>query len=184
MKSTNPYIARFLAVSALALALPLSALAAVAEGQAPQFERADCCMDAWGGPQHRHHRGEHEFGRHGALPSLMMLRGLDLTEAQRGQIKEILQAQRPELGEKMRAVRDTRVALQKLTLSDSYTEKRASAMAATLAQQEGDLVRLMAEQGNKVYQLLTPEQRSQVQERLTAREARLRQVPPAPPARS
>lgn len=182
MKSTNIHLSRFLAVSALALAAPLSALAA-ASADSPQVPgRPDCYMGDWGG--HGHHRGHRDMGRdfgHGA-PGMFMLRGLNLTDAQRTQLQKMMEEQRVALGDKMRAVQDTRTALHKLALSGDYTEQRASAMAATLAQQESDVARLMAEQGNKVYQLLTPEQRTQLQQRLADRATDGRRMPPPPPA--
>ena len=197
----NVNVSRFLAVSALALAVPFSALAASSDAKpqepaCPMMQGGD-----WGGSHHGYRgpddRGDRDHGRDhgsndardmgrgamGGMPGLPMMRGLNLSEAQRTQLQGMMEVQRKAVTEKMQAVHDARIALARLSFSDAYNTKKAGELAATLTQKESELAKLMAEQGNKVYQLLTPEQRTQVQTHMADREKRGdRWAAPAAPA--
>lgn len=183
-RATQPvsrHVARFLALSAVALSVPMTVLAAATDGATPDQSRPAASMDDWGGPHHHGHHDRHG-GREGfGGPGMMMLHGLDLTEAQRTQVKTLMDAQRQAFADKAKAMHDARVELAKLAMSDAYNARKAGDLATSLAQKESDLAKLMAEQGNKVYQILTPEQRTKLQQRLDRfAEHRPFMAPPAP----
>ncbi|GAB2892450.1 hypothetical protein GCM10027046_21650 [Uliginosibacterium flavum] len=162
MTQTHSTIRRFLTVSALALAVPLSALAqtppaasAPAAGAAPMQH---------GQHGHRGHHGRADSGMRGG--HMFMLRGLDLSAAQQEQVKTLFEAQRPAFEEKSKAVREARNALHLLVSSGKYTPERANELTKDIAQKESVSLLFMAEQGNKLMQILTPEQRTKLQARM------------------
>ncbi|MBS1208813.1 MAG: motif family protein [Proteobacteria bacterium] len=165
MNSFNPTIRRFLTVSAMALALPLSALAQETASSAPAAKAGDVRRPLMAHGNHGIHHGS-AGAAHGAM---FALRGLDLSPAQREQVKALFDAQRPAFQEKSKAVHEARVALHQLSLSDKYTPERAAELAQDVAQKDSAQLLFMAEQGNKLAKILTPEQRSKMLERLQAR---------------
>lgn len=165
MTELNSTIRRFLTVSAVALALPMSAWAQQAAGSAP----AAPAQDARAPMQQRQH-GHH--GHHGRMDGgmrgdhLFMLRGLDLSSAQKDQAKALFDAQRQAMQDKRQAVREARDALHQLVVSGKYSPERAAELAKDIAQKETAQMLFMAEQGNKLVQILTPEQRTRLQTRM------------------
>ena len=121
---------RFLAVSAVALALPLSALAA-------------------GHNMDRDGRGDHDRGGFSMHHEQGMpgLRGIDLTAAQVTQL---------------RAMRDEQK--KAFVMSDAYTPAAAAEIIAKIGTAQTEMAKLHAEQANKLYKLLTPEQRTKMQQ--------------------
>ena len=102
----NPYIAALLAAGSLAVAIP-----------AVQAHPSD-------GPRAERMRGG-EGGR--------FLRGLDLTEAQREQVKTIFEEQAPAMRSRMEAARTAQQELRALALSPSFDSGRARDLADTAA---------------------------------------------------
>lgn len=159
MNRVSPAILRFLATSAIALAVPLTALAQTASAPASS-------------PEHRGHPGE---------PVVMhMLRGLDLTESQRSQIKALADSQREAMRSSMQKVRDLRRSLHEQAFSDKYDAAAASAKADQLARAEADLARLTTENMQKIYALLTPAQQTKLKERLSRHEEHEQRRPGGP----
>lgn len=148
MNRISPAIFRFLATSAIALAVPLTALAQTASAPAA--------------PEHQ--------GRNGEPMVMHMLRGLDLSETQRGQIKALADSQREQVRAGMQNVREQRRALHALAFADKYDAAAASAKADQLARAEADLARLTTENMQKIYALLTPEQQAKLKERIARHE--------------
>lgn len=163
MTELNSTIRRFLTVSAVALALPMSAWAQQAAGSAPSAPAQDAPAQQ---RQHGHH------GHHGRMDGgmrgdhLFMLRGLDLSSAQKDQAKALFEAQRQAMQDKRQAVREARDALHQLVVSGKYSPERAAELAKDIAQKETAQMLFMAEQGNKLMQILTPEQRTRLQTRM------------------
>src|ERR671931_2737224 len=93
------HIASFLLASSIAL------------GLAPAAQ-------AQGAPMHG------PMGMHRGGP-MMMLRGLDLTEAQRDQIFQIFHQQAPAFHEQMKLVRQAQQDLRQLAAADRFDEGRA-----------------------------------------------------------
>ena len=142
-------IRRFLAISSIALALPMAAIAD------PGFGGP---IDHGAGMMHRH-------GLHHAEPGLMpMLRHLDLSEAQQDKVFAIMHAQAPQMREHGKALHKARTELRDLALSDKFDDARARALADTAARAQSEMALLRARTVQQIFALLTPEQRKQALE--------------------
>ncbi|ANI83373.1 ATP-independent periplasmic protein-refolding chaperone Spy [Kosakonia oryzae] len=156
-KLTALFVASTLAFGAAGLAHADDTTAAPADGK----------------PMMMHHKGKG--------PHDMMFRGLNLTDAQKQQIREIMKSQRDEMKrprvEEMRAMHD-------IITSDSFDKAKAEAQIAKMEEQhKAGMLRHMETQ-NKIYNILTPEQKKQFnanfEKRLTERPAPEGKMPPAP----
>lgn len=145
MSRINPLILRFLAASAIALAVPVTAMA-----MQPSHER----------PPVRPHA------------AMRMLQGLDLSDSQKAQIKALLDAQREQSRKDMQQMRQERRALHTIALSDHYDASAVAAEADKLAHAEADMAQQMTETMHKIYALLTPEQQARLKERTAHRQPR------------
>lgn len=145
---TQINITRFLAVSALALgvsmASPLTALAVGHDQCGRGHDRAGMEM---------HHR----YG----MPDL---RGIDLSAAQVAQLTSLRDDQKKQAREKFQTLRDQHEALHNLVMSDAYTPAAAAEIIARITAVQSEMAKLHAEQANKLYQLLTPEQRTKLKQ--------------------
>ena len=130
---------RFLVAAAISLVLPLAALGV---GQ-----RGDRC-------------GIGPATESGKMPPY--LRQLDLSEAQRDRVFEIMHGQAPALREKVKAARNAEESLRQLVLSTEYTEPKARALSDSAARATADLSLARAKAERLIYELLTAEQRSQL----------------------
>ncbi|CAI2522634.1 Spheroplast protein Y precursor [Serratia ficaria] len=108
-----------------------------------------------------HHKGE---GKGGPFA------GLNLTEQQRQQMRDIMKESHQKRGPGMK---EDRQALHNLVASDSFDEAKAKTQidAISKAQSERMLERAKAE--NKMYNLLTPEQKKQYNENYQKREQKM-----------
>jgi len=112
----------------------------------------------------------------GMLP--MLARELNLTDAQKAQIKTIADSHRDEwkaLGDRARTAHE---ALQQAVTADTVDEGLIRQRSAEVAAVEADMAVARARAHAEVFQLLTPEQKtqaktlqSQVQERMKERRA-------------
>lgn len=87
-----------------------------------------------------------------------MLRGLDLTDAQREQVKAIMESHRDEqkaIGDRMQAARK---ALHDAIGADAFDEAAVRAKAAEIGAVEADAAVLQARIKSEVFAILTPEQ--------------------------
>lgn len=134
---------RILAVGALALALPLSAMA---------FGHGGHGM---------HHRAAAEHCQVAGLPGL---RGIDLSAEQVSQLATLRDEQRKGFAENAQDLREQRDALRKLAVSDAYTPAAAAEIGERIAAAEKEMAKLHAERTHRVYALLTPEQRTRLQQ--------------------
>ncbi len=136
--------------------------------------------------QHRHGHGMHsEHGRpghdgrsshrghHGGdgmmMPGAGMLRGLNLSEAQRDRVFSILHAQAPQLRTQMREARQARQALQQLALAGELDETKLQEAAQRASRAGADLAVLRTRTQNALYKELTAEQQSQLKARMERR---------------
>lgn len=101
--------------------------------------------------------GEHRGG-------MGFLRGLDLTPEQRDQVFRIFHDQAPALRERAQAARDTREELRKLALGPSFDSAKARQLADAAAKAQADVAVMRAEGMSKVVALLTPEQRTKLEQ--------------------
>lgn len=144
---TNISISRFIAISALALALPMTAFA-VGAGN----DRGAC-----GKPE----RPGIEMHQRQGMPDL---RGIDLSAAQVSQLSTLRDEQRKLFSEKGLALREQHDALHKLVMSEAYTPAAAAEIIARIGAAQSEMAKFHAEQGNKLYKILTPEQRTRMQQ--------------------
>ena len=100
---------------------------------------------------------------HGGAP-MMMLRGLNLSDAQRDQVFNIFHQQAPAFHEQMKQVRSARQALMQLAAADSFDDARARQAADAEAKALSGLALLRAQTVHRVREILTPEQRSRLDE--------------------
>lgn len=120
------------------------------------------------------HKGK--FGPHHD----MMFKNLNLTDAQKQQIRDIMKAQR----EKMkRPPLEKRRAMHDIIASDTFDKAKAEAQITKMeAQRKANMLAHMETQ-NKIYNVLTPEQKKQYnanfEKRLTERPAQEGKMPAA-----
>jgi len=150
MKAFSPVLGACLLASSLALGVPTTA-------SADDMQRVSSASDWRGGETHGGAR--HRGGRHGG--AMRMLRGLDLTEAQRDQIFEIRHAQKPVLRTHMKAVHAARKDLRELAMAPTYDAAKAQASADALAKAMAQMALMRVDSARKVLAVLTPEQRKQ-----------------------
>ncbi|EOC1304597.1 ATP-independent periplasmic protein-refolding chaperone Spy [Cronobacter dublinensis] len=138
------------------LALGAANLAHAADAPAP---------DANGKPMmsHKGPRGPHHD---------MMFQGLNLTDAQKQQIRDIRKAQRDKFE---RPSQEERRAMHELIASDSFDKAKAEAQIDKMEAQHKARMLAHMETQNKIYNVLTPEQKKQFnanfEKRLTERPA-------------
>ncbi len=154
MNKTSPLnLKRIAAVAAVALALPLAAVAAPGE-RGPQ--RGGCgAMGAHAGFAHPGMGGDGLQRK---------LHRLNLSEAQRDRIFDIMHAQAPILRNNMKALHKAQGDLRALTAAADYSEAKAKELADAAAAATGEMALNRAKAERQVYDVLTPEQRQQLAE--------------------
>ncbi|KNC09161.1 periplasmic protein [Klebsiella sp. RIT-PI-d] len=100
-------------------------------------------------PQHKGPMGPHHD---------MMFKDLNLTDAQKQQVRDIMKAQRSEM--KRPPVEELR-ANHALIASDSFDKAKAEAQIDKMAAQHKSQILARMEAQNKIYNILTPEQKKQ-----------------------
>ncbi|HED9194123.1 TPA: ATP-independent periplasmic protein-refolding chaperone [Salmonella enterica subsp. enterica serovar Enteritidis] len=120
------------------------------------------------------HKGK--FGPHHD----MMFKNLNLTDAQKQQIRDIIKAQREQM---KRPLLEERRAMYDIIASDTFDKAKAEAQITKMeAQRKANMLAHMETQ-NKIYNVLTPEQKKQYnanfEKRLTERPAQEGKMPAA-----
>jgi protein CpxP len=136
----NPYVAALLVATSAALTLPAYA------------QRGP-------GPDGRH--GMHQGGHGGGA---RMLRNLDLSEAQRDQIFKIRHEQAPAARERMKAARAAQSALRQAARDPNADSARIRQLADAVGRTHADAAVARVETQRKVLAVLTPEQRSKLEQ--------------------
>ena len=120
-----------------------------------------------------HHKGMHG-GQHE-----MMFKGLNLTDAQKQQIRDIMKGQRENM---KRPSLDERRAMHELIASDTFDKAKAEAQIDKMEAQHKAMALSRMETQNKIYNILTPEQKKQFnanfEKHLTDRKAPEGKMPP------
>jgi len=118
--------------------------------------------DGTHGPQHAamHGGGHHGGGADGEMRR--GLRALNLTEAQRDQIFKIHHDQAPAFRDQMKKLRASREELQKLARADKLDQTAVRRAADAQGKALSDLAVMRVQTASQVRQLLTPEQRSRL----------------------
>ena len=143
--TSNLTIFRFLAISTLALALPMTALA--------KGNDSDRCA--------AHNRQNVEIHHGHGMPEL---RGIDLTAAQVAKLTELRDAQRKTFADNAALLHEQHDALNKFVMSEAYTPEAAREIIAKIGAVQSEMARLHAEQSHKLYEILTAEQRTRLQQ--------------------
>lgn len=119
-----------------------------------------------------HHKGK--FGPH----QDMMFKDLNLTDAQKQQIREIMKGQRDQM---KRPPLEERRAMHDIIASDTFDKVKAEAQIAKMEEQRKANMLAHMETQNKIYNILTPEQKKQFnanfEKRLTERPAAKGKMP-------
>ncbi|EDP9845569.1 ATP-independent periplasmic protein-refolding chaperone [Salmonella enterica subsp. enterica serovar Arechavaleta] len=120
------------------------------------------------------HKGK--FGPHHD----MMFKNLNLTDAQKQQIRDIMKAQREQM---KRPLLEERRAMHDIIASDTFDKAKAEAQITKMeAQRKANMLAHMETQ-NKIYNVLTPKQKKQYnanfEKRLTERPAQEGKMPAA-----
>lgn len=95
----------------------------------------------------------------------MELRGLDLTDAQKAQVKQIMTAEKPTMKPLMQQEMQNHQQMTALVRGGSFEEAKAQPIAAQEAQIHSQLAVERAKIDAQIYQLLTPEQKTKLAER-------------------
>lgn len=161
MKKRTKIIGAFLAASSVALAIPYAA-----QARGGDYGFGGGCE----GRGHQMHGARHMFGGHGGGHG--MLRGLDLTEAQKDKIFELRHKLEPEMREQMKVVRAAGVALREMMSQGEYDAARVKTLTEERAAAMSQMAQMKFASQNEVYQLLTDEQRAELKKRKEARQER------------
>ncbi|WP_196300352.1 ATP-independent periplasmic protein-refolding chaperone Spy [Pluralibacter gergoviae] len=110
----------------------------------------------------------------------MMFKGLNLTDAQKQQVRDIRKEQR---GKMQRPSADDARAMHSLIASDTFDKAKAEAMVDKMEAKHKEMALSRMETQNKIYNILTPEQKKQFnanfEKRLTERPAHQGKMTPS-----
>jgi protein CpxP len=100
---------------------------------------------------------------------------LDLTDAQQQQVKEILAKDKPALQPLMQQMQQNRQQMRQVIESATFDETRARALAAQQSQTMTELTVQKAHMFSDLYQVLTPDQKTKLDQFLDRHEQRFAQ---------
>ncbi|WON77157.1 ATP-independent periplasmic protein-refolding chaperone Spy [Serratia sp. UGAL515B_01] len=110
-----------------------------------------------------HHKGQDKEG---------LFSGLNLTEQQRQQMRDIMKESRKNRGAE---VRDEHRALHSMVASDNFDEAKAKVQIEVIGKAQSERMLERAKTENKMYNLLTPEQKKQYNENYLKREQKMKE---------
>ena len=132
-------IQKMIAVTAMAMALPMSVYAS-------HHDEGDSKPHS----EMRHHH------KHGGMG---MLKQLDLTEAQQAQVKQIMEKQKADMKTAMRDRRAHREEMKSIVEQDTFDAAKAERLIAQQQHEERATKLAMLRTQHEIYKILTPEQR-------------------------
>ena len=137
-------------------------------------------MSAWSQGDGGHGMGGHAMGGrgHGMMMGRMgdhMLDGLNATDAQRTQIKQIMQAARDDLKTQREAGRALRERGMQIFAAPSVDAAQAESVRQQMVAQHDASSRRMLQAMLDASRVLTPEQRAKLAERMKERSARMQE---------
>ena len=100
----------------------------------------------------------HHKGKPGPHHDMMMFKDLNLTDAQKQQIRDIMKSQRENM---KRPSLEERRAMHDLIASDTFDKAKAEAQIDKMEAQHKAMALSRLETQNKIYNILTPEQKKQ-----------------------
>lgn len=124
------------------------------------FAAGTVATHAQGGPRGGFGRGGHDFG----LMREIGIGRLDLTDAQRQQVRTILQGQRDTQGQIRQRMRAAHKALNDAVSAPAFDEAAVRARSAELAAVQADAAVVRARIRSEVWAILTPEQQQKATE--------------------
>jgi periplasmic protein CpxP/Spy len=113
--------------------------------------------------------------RGGDLLGPMMMDMLDLTDAQQAQIKQIYETGKTSMKPLWSQERESHLAMIKLITSGTFDPAKAQAIASQESQVRAQLEVEHAQLAAQAYQVLTPDQKTKLNEFLAKREQRAQQ---------
>ncbi len=120
---------------------------------------------------HRAHmHGDGMFGE-----PMMGFHHLNLTDQQRAQMKDIMAKEKPTLSPLMQQVRQTQHQLRQLEMSQTFDEGKVRELASQQAQTMIELTVQRARVHSELFQLLTPEQKTKMNEMMQRQQERFSQ---------
>jgi protein CpxP len=105
-------------------------------------------------------QGMRRWGHRRGMIMRHIARQLNLTDAQKAQIKQIWQAEKPAIQPLMQQLADNRKQLVLAATSGQFDEAKVQSLASQQSQVLAQLTVERVKIANKVYNLLTPEQRT------------------------
>jgi protein CpxP len=173
-----------LVASLFALTLPMGGQAETSSVSGPLAQASDSRGHHEGRRAHAHDthkdmRGQggmmrmsHHAGKAGTMSPRAWLRGLDLSEAQRDKVFAIMHAEAPKMREQAKLIRAARTELNGHATAAVLDPAQLKAASDKLARAMADMSASRVGTRNQIFQLLTPEQRQQVQARLAKAQGR------------
>ncbi|MGA8313938.1 MAG: Spy/CpxP family protein refolding chaperone [Terriglobales bacterium] len=100
-------------------------------------------------------------------------RKLDLTDAQRAQVKDILTKEKPTIQPMILQMAQGHQQLQQLVMTGSFDEAKVRALAAQQTQTMTELTVQRARIASELYQVLTPDQKTKLSDMVTQHQQHL-----------
>jgi Spy/CpxP family protein refolding chaperone len=120
-------------------------------------------------------QGRHgRFAHHDGWMLRHMTKELNLTDAQQGQIKTILQAEKTKIQPLMKQLHDSRLA-ENSNVTGNFDEAQARTVANQQAQIMSNLIVEKARTKSQIYAVLTPDQRAKALQLMQERQQRRQQ---------
>lgn len=118
-----------------------------------------------GGKHHNDHGGKNSCGMKGGHA---MFRGLDLTDAQKQEMKELRKTNREAMHSEMASrhgeMQTQHQKMQQLVLADNFDESAVRALAEQMTEQQVERRVTMLKQRHEMLQILTPAQKTKYQQ--------------------
>jgi periplasmic protein CpxP/Spy len=106
---------------------------------------------------------------------------LDLTDAQQAQVKDILAKEKPAMEPLMQQMAQSHQQIRELTMSGTFDEGKVRALATAQAQTMTEVIVQKARIESEMIRVLTPEQKTKLNEFKTKHEQRMMKHMQAPP---
>lgn len=119
------------------------------------------------------HRHSHRGGMFGGPMVRILSRQLDLTEAQRAQVHDILLKEKPTMQPMMRQMAQNRSQITQLELNGVFDEAQIRSLATQQAQAMSDLIVQRARVESELIQVLTPDQKTKLGQILATHQQRM-----------
>lgn len=127
------------------------------------------------------HNGCDKGGKHGEMAKKYkrgdglppMLRGIELTDAQKAEIKSLVEAQRADKKDRMETHWQTHKQLAKLSFADELDQAKLDALVADAAEAHVQRLTDKANLNNAIFNVLTAEQQQQLVQKMAEFEQKM-----------